>query len=103
MVVVDSSILLMYRQFCMANEIETFKDDSTRYFGFLKQIQNRKPRKPLIMDSADGLVTSPNDQTELIADHFEQVFTAPNTQNTMPKHQALATPFTVKEVEAAIK
>ena len=50
----------------MVDKIEAIKNNSNRYFGIMKQLQNRKAKKPLIVDGKEGLVTDPKE----IADYF---------------------------------
>ena len=87
----------------LANEIEGVGSDANRYFGILKQLQRKEKKKALIIDSKDGQTTDPQEQANLIADHFESVFTMPDVNNNMPQHRTLDEPFTAKEIAKAIQ
>ena len=85
-------------------EIENSKNDSNKMFKVIKQIQNSKPKKKLLVNSEEGMVTEESKQAELITKHFQKMF-APDTieemQNIQP--QEMKIPFSRDEISKAAK
>ena len=55
-------------------QLETFKDDSNRYYQVLRSINNNKRKQPLCVQYEDGnIVSSEKDQADIISHHFCQL------------------------------
>ena len=88
----------------MVEEIEKYKDDSRKMFQAIKQLQRRKEKKKVVLDSVDGKTTNEKRQVEIVTKFFEEMFTKKSEQekeSIQPKK--MAKPFTTKEIKDAIK
>ena len=87
-------------------EIENNKNDSSRMFRAIKEIQRQKPKIPLLIKTETGGFTiNKKEQAEIIAAHFEKQFSK-NTQvlkNIHSQPTAINQPFTAGEIKSAIR
>ena len=56
----------------LIQEIEEAKDDPTRYFKVIQQLQSIEPTKPLVIDNGDQKFVDQQDQANLIANFFKR-------------------------------
>ena len=84
-------------------EIESNKNDSNRMYQAVRQLQQTKPKKRLMVDGEKGLTTNVTEQVEIITNHFKSVFHI-DTEKEIPEihPQEMETPFTAGEVEKAV-
>lgn len=85
-------------------EIENVKDDSYRMFKAVRVIQTTNTKKPLVIETGEGLTANPQTQIEIISKHLQDMFLKDNTPelpNIPP--EAMSEPFTPAEVEKAAK
>ena len=87
-------------------EIENSKNDSSRMFRVIKEIQRRKPKIPLLIKSQTaGFTINEKNQTDIIAVHFKKQFSK-NTQVLNKIHSqstAMNHLFTAEEIKSAIR
>ena len=86
-------------------QLETFKDDSNRYYQVLRSINNNKRKQPLCVQDEDGnIVSSEKDQADIISHHFCQLL-APDDVSRHKSYApcAMFTPFTGDEIYEAAK
>ena len=84
-------------------EVLKAKDDSTRMFGALKLLKRKSEKKPLLIDTNDGLTTNEEEQVKKIAEFFHSALyskDAKNIENIKP--EKMRNPFTKEEVQKAI-
>ena len=87
-------------------KIEELKDDSRRMYETVRELRNKEPRKPLLIQKNDSktLTTNKRDHVELITDYFEKLF---NDENENCIKEINPTPmenkFTVEEIKVALK
>ena len=88
------------------NEIENSKNDSSRMFRVIKEIQRQKPNIPLLIKTETGGFTiNKKEQPEIIATHFKKQFSK-NAQVLIKIHTqptAMKQPFTAEEIKSAIR
>ena len=85
-------------------EIEKSKDDSHRMFKAIRVIQKKRDTEPLIIKKGDNIIGNTEEKIEEISKHFQKCFqcTEPESiPDIVP--QKLKIPFTVSEVEKAVK
>ena len=86
-------------------DIESSKNDSSRMFRAIKEIQRNKPKPSLLIKTVNGGYTiNEKEQSEIIATYFKNQFyknTPPSNTNVEPVQ--MLQPFTATEVEKAIK
>ena len=85
-------------------EIERTKNDSTRMFHAIKQMQRLKPKAPLLVYTNEGdLTANEKEQTELISQHFKQQFY--KNQEIIPTipPTPISELFTKEEIKNTIK
>ena len=58
----------------MVEEIEKYKDDSSKMFQAIKQLQRRKEKKKVVVDSVHGKTTNEKRQVEIVTKFFEEMF-----------------------------
>ena len=87
-------------------EIENSKNDSSRMFRVIKEIQRQKPKIPLLIKTETGGFTiNEKEQAEIITAHFKKQFSK-NTQVLNKIHSqptAMNQPFTAKEIKSSIR
>ena len=85
-------------------DLEKHKNDSTKMFKAIKALKISEPKKEIIVDSENGMVTDENTQCAIITDFFRNMFFKEN-EDPFPdiKPQEMKTPFTPEEVGKAIK
>ena len=87
-------------------EIENSKNDSSRMFRVIKEIQRQKPKIPLLIKTETGGFTiNEKEQAEIITAHFKKQFSK-NTQVLNKIHSQPAAknqPFTAEEIKNAIR
>ena len=87
-------------------EIENSKNDSSRMFRVIKEIQHQKPKIPLLIKTETGGFTiNEKEQAEIITAHFKKQFSK-NTQVLNKIHSqstAMNQPFTAEEIKSAIR
>ena len=87
-------------------EIENSKNDSSRMFRVIKEIQRQKPKIPLLIKTETGGFTiNEKEQAEIITAHFKKQFSK-NTQVLNKIHSqptAMNQPFTTEEIKSAIR
>ena len=87
-------------------EIENSKNDSSRIFWVIKEIQRQKPKIPLLIKTETGGFTiNEKKQAEIIAAHFKKQFSK-NTQVLNKIHSqptAMNQPFTAEKIKSAIR
>ena len=87
-------------------ETESSKNDSSRMFRVIKEIQRQKPKIPLLIKTETGGFTiNEKEQAEIIAAHFKKQFSK-NTQVLNKIHSqstAMNQPFTAEEIKSAIR
>ena len=87
-------------------EIENGKNDFSRMFRVIKEIQRLKPKILLLIQTETGGFTiNEKEQAEIIAAHFKKQFSK-NTQVLNKIHSQPAAknqPFTAEEIENAIR
>ena len=85
-------------------EIENSKDDSGRMYKAVKAIQQNRKRKPLQIETGDGITAEPTAQARIITEHFKSMFTKEDIDAlpNIPPHK-MNPPFTRTEVEKAVK
>ena len=86
-------------------EIERTKNNSSRMFQAIKQMQKFKPKIPLLIKTSNGGYTvNEKQQAKLISTYFQKQF---NKNATTTKHtiepKAMDNPFTSDEINEAIK
>ena len=85
-------------------EIEKSAEDSYRMFKAVKILANNEKRKPLLIQGQDGMTTDQKDQANIIARHFENIFTEENLKEIKKIPPApIEPPFTIEEIQKAIK
>ena len=86
-------------------EIEKVKDDSNRCHQAIRNIKNRKPKKPLLVEKEDGTYAgNEKEQIESITKHFASIFSTYHfEENINYPPSALQTPFTRNEIANAAK
>ena len=87
-------------------KIEILKDDSRRMFQAVRELKNKEPRKPLLIQKNDSkaLTTNKRDHVELITEYFEKLFNDENENsikdiNPIP----MKNKFTLEEIKVALK
>ena len=90
----------------IVEEVEKQKDDSRKMFEVIRQLQNREPKKPLLVENKDktGLIANEAEQIEKITKYLKDFFNKENAetvQNITPTE--MVNKFTAKEVKDAIK
>ena len=87
-------------------EIENSKNDSSRMFRVINEIQRQKPKMPLLIKTKTGGFTiNEKEQAEIIAAHFKKQFSK-NTQVLNKIHSqptAMNQPFTAEEIKSTIR
>lgn len=85
-------------------EIEEAQEDSYRMFKAIKVLKNNEKKKPLLIQGEHGLTTNEEEQTTIVARHFESVFTTEDLEEIqeIPPSE-MDPPFTEEEVKQAIK
>ncbi|KAK4308135.1 hypothetical protein Pmani_020165 [Petrolisthes manimaculis] len=84
-------------------EIEKTADDSYRMYKAVKTIANNEKRKPLLVEGENGLTSDEQEQTNIIAKYFQEMFsdqTIEEIRDIPPKE--IIPPFSTKEVQEAI-
>ena len=83
-------------------EIEKTKDDSTRMFKAIKDLNKMKSKTPLLIKTENGYTANEQDQTKLIAKYFEKQFYKNRSPlpNIPPKEMKI--PFNNEEIQIAI-
>ena len=84
-------------------EIEGKKDDSNKCYQAIRALNNKKPKKPLIVQGEDGSIAgSEKEQITLIMKHFEKMFTM-ETKEVLPTIPPceMKKPFTGVEIQKA--
>ncbi|KAK4307730.1 hypothetical protein Pmani_020520 [Petrolisthes manimaculis] len=84
-------------------EIEKTADDSYRMYKAVKTIANNEKRKPLLVEGENGLTSDEQEQTNIIAKYFQEMFsdqTIEEIRDIPPKE--IIPPFSTKEVQDAI-
>ena len=85
-------------------EIENTKEDSTRMFKAIKDLQRSKPKENLLIKTPDGTMTAdPKLQCKLIAKHFEDQFFKGAAKLPEEPGRPMTTPFDGNEIKGAIK
>ena len=85
-------------------QIEQTKDDSTRMFSAIKQIQKFKPKKKLLIKTKEGSLTANEQhQAKLIAEHFKSQFNKEGIEQIRVPPKAMRNPFTADEIRKAVK
>ena len=85
-------------------EIERTKNDSTRMFHAIKQMQHLKPKARLLINTNEGALTeNEKEQTQLISQHFKQQFF--KNQEIIPTipPTPVTKPFAKEEIKNTIK
>ena len=85
-------------------EIWVAKDNSNRMLKAIKNLQRMKVKTPLMIDSEGGTTTDPENQTDIISEFFEKMFTDANVkeiENVPPTEMRI--PFTEDEIRSAVK
>ena len=80
--------------------IEIYKDDTSKCFRAMKELNSKKPRKPLVIENTNGeFVGSETEQINIITKHFQQVF-ATNATDEYPEiyPTEMKDPFTSGEI-----
>ena len=87
-------------------ETENSKNDSSRMFQVIKEIQRHKRKIPLLIKTETGRFTiNEKEQAEIIAAHFNKQFSK-NTQVLSKIHSQptpINQPFTTEEIKKAIR
>ena len=84
-------------------EIECHKNDSTKYYQVIRKVNTRKPKKPLaIYDEQFRLVTSEDEQVELITKYFKELFPSNDTPDAV-EPAMMNPPFTPDKIKRAAK
>ena len=84
-------------------EIERKKDDSNKCYQAIRTLNNRKPKKSLIVQGEDGSIAgSEKEQITLITEHFKNMFTMETKEllPTIPPCE-MKTSFTGAEIQKA--
>ena len=87
-------------------EMESLKDNSTKFHSALRSLNNRMPKKPLIVKNENGEIAGSDDgQAKIVTTHFKKML-APeqyfkNFEN-YPAHE-MSKPFTCEEIGKAVK
>ena len=85
--------------------IEAQKEDSNKCFQAIRELNKRKPKKPLIVQGEDNMLAgSEKEQADIITTHFRKMFTVENKEKhieTPPTKMYI--PFTPDEVTKAAK
>ena len=85
-------------------DIENSKDDSHRMFKAIRVIQKKRDPAPIIVKKGENLVGNTNVKIEEISKHFQKCFQCDNPEPIPDiKPQKLKNPFTVEEIEKAVK
>ena len=86
------------------NEIENTKDNPSRMFHAMKQMQKMRPKVPLIIKTEnDNLTANEKQQSSLIKNYFESQFFKTNNIVKKVKPHQMTTLFTSNEIKIAIK
>ena len=73
-------------------------------FQAIKQLQRRKEKKKIVVDSVDGKTTNEKRQVEIVTKFFEEMLTKKLRQEIESLlRKKMAKPFTTKEIKDAIK
>lgn len=85
-------------------EIEKYKDDSTRMFQSVRALNQSKEKESLIINGEEGLVTNEEEQVKIITDFFEKMFNSENLNNIRNiQATKMKSPFTSEEIKQAVK
>ena len=85
-------------------ELESSNDDSTRMYKAIKLLKIQEPKKRILVDGENGVITDEKQQVEIISNFFEKTFKSEGAEEipiTPPKE--MKTPFTGDEVKKAVK
>ena len=89
------------------NQVEDIlrsKEDSTRMYEVLRQIKRGQEKKPLLIETENGLTTNEETQVREIAQHFHNaLFDKEATEIPEIKPSKMQIPFSCLEIEKAIK
>ena len=85
-------------------EIENTKDNSTRMFKTIKDLNKMKPKTPLLIKNDNQFTANENEQANLIAEYFKTQF-CKNQPSALPDIEPteMRTPFTEHEIKNSIK
>ena len=84
--------------------IEKHKDDSTRMFQAIKDINRQKPRVPLLIKTKSGTLTAnEKEQCEIIASYFKQQFLKDTEHLPDLEPRAMRRRFTRTEIRKAVR
>ena len=83
-------------------KIENTKNDSTRMFQAIKQMNRLKPKSPLLIQNDKGLTANEVEETKIIASFFkEQFFKNLHSLPDIPPSE-MKLPFSKNEIQTAI-
>ena len=83
--------------------IENYKEDTSKCFRAMKELNTKKARKPLIIQNSDGEIAGTEDeQIKLITEHCQNTFST-NTNDAYPNINPtkMEVPFTSEEIAKA--
>ena len=78
-------------------------NDAYKMFKAIKMVTNNSKKSELMIQDKDGLTSDPKQQVDIVAKHFESVFTENNHEEIIMDKVPLEEPFTTDEVKIAIK
>ena len=87
-------------------KIETMKNDSTRYFAALKELQSCKKKENLVVKDKEGKIAATDEeQIKIISDYFQKMLAPDNKKENIIECQphTMRNPFTAVEIEKAAK
>jgi len=85
-------------------DIEKYKDDSNRMYQAVRALQNLEPKKKILVNGEDGMVTNEKEQVSIITDFFKNTFKKDNMEEIEEINPVkMDQPFTADEIEDAIK
>ena len=85
--------------------LETTKDDSTRYYSVLRDMQYTKPRPLQIKDEKNVMAGTDVRKAEIITKYFQRMFDPEGSDRTIPSYPPtkMTSPFTGAEIQGAAK
>ena len=87
----------------LVEEVESAKNDSNKMYKAIRKLRSKKPKKRVLVDGEDGLVTDEKQQVEIISKFFENFFTSKDAKEIEAiKPIQMKEPFTEGEIKKAI-
>ena len=87
-----------------AERIEHLKSDTHKMFTAVRVIQNKNPKRPLLINSDNGITTDPKIQVQVISDFYKNFYNNAKSEGILNVSPCeMKTPFSSDEIEIAIQ